>query len=340
MNRSKKYKNGLVLGSFEPFHFGHKFLIDTAINNSEKVHVLVCYRDNDEINGEFRYESIRYTYSNNPNVIIYNIKHNYDDYPGEFGTTKDEFYDLWVNKIVYNNVKDLDVIFTSEDYGDEFAKYLNIEHFLVDKQRIKYNISGTEIRNYPYKNWKYLPDVTKNYFIKKIVLVGPESSGKTTMAKLISKKLNTTYIKEYGADYIDQKGLNQNTKNNDKFSIIDINHIASGQIHLENEALKQNNKTIIYDTDLITTQIWSEIYFNKCPKWIVDESYRRTYDLYLLMDIDFEWQDEGIREFPEKRQWHFNRIKKELDKRNLNYKLISGTIEDRLKKCLKEIKKL
>lgn len=132
--------------------------------------------------------------------------------------------------------------------------------------------------------------------------------------------------------------MNKNTRDNHEFSILDINHIAAGQISLEETV--PNKKVIIYDTDLITTQIWSEIYFSTCPKWIVDESYKRKYDLYILMDIDFEWEDDGTREFPEKRQWHFDRIKNELEKRKLNYKLASGSIEERLSFCIEEINKL
>lgn len=335
----KKYKNSLVLGAFSPPHKGHIYLINTAIKHSEKTHVFVCHRDIDTIDGQYRYETIRYIYSNNPNVIIYNIKHNKDDYPGEFGTTIDEFYEMWVN-IIYSYVKKLDVVFTSEDYGDEFAQYLGIKHFLVDRLRIKYDICGTDIRTNPHDNWKYIPNLVKSYFTKKIVLVGPESSGKSTLTKLIAKKLKTKYVNEYGAEYIKNIGLNKNTKNNKKFTILDISHIAAGQIYLEDESLKKPKKIIIHDTDLITTQIWSEIYFNDCPKWIVDESYKRTYDMYLLMDIDFDWVDDGSREFPEKRKTHFNRIKSELEKRNIKYTLISGSIENRLKQSIKEINKI
>jgi len=335
----KKYKNSLVLGSFEPPTKGHLYLIDTAINKSETVHLFICYRKDDIINGYIRYEYLRYLYSSNPNVIIYNIEHDFDDYPGEFGSTVEQFYNYWCNEIVYPNVKNLDVVFTSEKYGDEFSKYLGIDHYLVDIHRIKYPISGTMVRENYIKYLNMIPDVTKSYYNKKIVLVGPESSGKTTLSKLLSEKLNASLVNEYGAEYIDKLNLNKNTRNNKNFTILDISHIAAGQIYSE-DTTNFNNGIIIYDTDLITTQIWSEIYFNMTPKWIIDESYRRKYDLYLLMDIDFDWIDEGIREFPDKRKWHFNRLKQELDRRKINYKIISGTVENRLKQSISIIKNL
>ena len=329
-----KYKNSLVLGKFYPPTLGHLHLINSAIEKSEKTHVFVCHRKDYDIDGKIRFETIRHIYSNNPNVIIHYIKHDFDDYPGEYGSTLDEFYDYWVNKIVYKHVKKLDVIFTATDYGDEFAHYLGIKHELIDIERKTYPVSGTKVRNNPYDYWDLIPNETKSYFIKKIVLVGPESSGKSTLSKLLSEKLNVPLVKEYGAEYFNEKNLNKNSKDNEEFTLLDINKIASGQIHLEDESLNKGEKMIICDTDLMTTQIWSEIYFGKSPKWIVDESYRRKYDLYLLMDIDFDWVDEGVREFPEKRQWHFDRIKKELDNRKLNYKIISGTIKERLDICL------
>jgi len=335
----KSYKNSLVLGSFEPPTKGHLYLIDTAINMSETVHLFICYRKDDIIDGNTRYEYLRYLYSSNPNVIIYNIEHEFDDYPGEFGSTIDQFYEFWVNSIVYPNVNNLDVVFTSEKYGEEFSMYLGVEHYLVDIHRIKFPISGTKVRMDYSKYLNLIPNITKSYYNKKVVLVGPESSGKTTLSKLLSEKLNTSLVSEYGAEYIDKLNLNKNTRYNEEFTLLDISHIAAGQIHSE-DSVNFDNNIVIYDTDLITTQIWSEIYFGETPKWIIDESYRRKYDLYLLMDIDFEWVDEGVREFPEKRQWHFDRIKGELDRRKINYKTISGTINERLEQSIVLINKL
>jgi len=335
----EKYNNSLVLGSFEPPTNGHLYLIDTAISMSKIVHLFICYRKDDIIDGNIRYEYLRYLYSSNPNVIIYNIEHDFDDYPGEFGSSIDEFYDYWVNTIVYSNIKNLDIIFTSEEYGEEFSKYLGIEHYLVDIQRIKYPVSGTKVRTNYTKYLELIPDITKSYYNTKIVLVGPESSGKTTLSKLLSERLNASLVHEYGAEYIDKLNLNKNTRHNKDFTLLDITHIAAGQIYLE-ENTDFNNNVIIHDTDLITTQIWSEIYFGKTPKWIIDESYRRNYDLYLLMDIDFDWVDEGVREFPEKRQWHFNRIKNELDRRKINYKVISGSIKNRLEQSINLIESI
>ena len=135
-------------------------------------------------------------------------------------------------------------------------------------------------------------------------------------------------------EYYDKYKFIKNSRDNNEFNLIDISNISSNQIMLEDKEIIKSNKLFIYDTDLITTQIWSELYFGECPKWIIDESYRRQGDLYFLMDIDFDWVDDGTREFPDKRKWFFERTKKELEKRKLNYYIISGSIEERLNKCI------
>lgn len=330
----------MVMGNFCPFHNGHKYLIDTSIENSEKVYVFVCHRKDDPISGNERFLSIKNTYRDNENIIVFNIEHDYDNYPGERGSTVDEFYDYWVNQIVYKYVDELDVVFTSEEYGDEFAEYLGVEHFLVDKKRKEYPISGTEIRNNPYGNWEFLPHFTKSYFIKKIAFIGPESSGKTTISKIISEHYNTNMVDEYVREYFDNKLFNKNTRYNDEFIINDIINIGLGQLKKEDSLKDSSNKMLICDTEIMTTTVWSEMYFGIIPDELLKEYNKRKYDLYFLMDIDFDWIDDGTREFPDKRRWFYNRLLEKLDNKKCNYIILSGSIDNRVKKCIKEIDSL
>lgn len=332
MEKIKKYKNGLVLGSFHPFHLGHRFLIDTAIENCENTHVMVCYTNEDQIKGEDRYDAIKYEYYKNPNVFIYNLNTSHlPQYDNECETL-DEFYDYWV-KLVYDNVKELDVVFTSESYGDDFTKYLNVEHYLLDILRKTYPTSGTQQRE--KTDFNMLPNSSKKCLTKKFCFVGPESSGKTILSKMIADFYKCPLVEEYGRRYVEENNLNKKTRKGD-FSIIDINKIAGNQLHLEDEATKNSEGMIICDTDIMITQIFSELYFNEAPRWIIEESWRRSKDyIYFLMDIDFNWIDDGTREFPEKRKYHFNRIKQELERRNSEYYLINGSIEERFIKIKK-----
>lgn len=155
---------------------------------------------------------------------------------------------------------------------------------------------------------------------------------KTTMAARLADALKTRWVEEYGRQhFVERDG---------KLTIDDIELIAQGQIRLEDEAAKTANKWLICDTDLMVTQIWSEIYFETCPPEVIAQSHLRKYALHFLMDIDFPWQNDGTREFPHLRQWHFNRIKAELEQRGLPYAIVSGTEEERLQQMLEALRNI
>jgi len=136
----KTYKNSLVLGKFYGIHFGHLYLIDTAIENSEKVNVIVTHNSTQFIPGKVRYNILKDNYKDNPNVIFHLVSDEglpQHDYECE---SLDKFYSYWV-PLVKNQVSDLDVVFTLEEYGDDFAHYLGVDHFLVDLERKIWNQS-------------------------------------------------------------------------------------------------------------------------------------------------------------------------------------------------------
>ena len=190
------------------------------------------------------------------------------------------------------------------------------------------------------KNWKYIPDIVKPYFMKKIVLVGPESTGKTVLSEKLSDFYGTKIIPEYGREYVENlKSLNKELSLRD-FDYIALGHIEMAQkIAAENIKENFNNKMLIFDTDVMTTKIWSEIFCGESSYYVnsLEEHYIQKGDLYLLMDIDVPWIDDGLR-FPDAiRKWHFNRIKKELIDKNLKYHIISGNYDKRLYKVLNKI---
>ena len=135
-----KYKNSLVLGKMYPVTKGHLHLIDTALSQSEMVHVIITLNPSQSIPGEVRFEALKLCYDNVPNIKIYCVSDEgipAYDYECE---TLDEFYSYCV-PLIYSQVDSLDVIFTSEDYGNDFARYLGVEHVLVDKERVFHIIS-------------------------------------------------------------------------------------------------------------------------------------------------------------------------------------------------------
>lgn len=322
MEQKKRYKKGFVLGKFLPPHKGHQFLIESALEYVEELTILVCTIQKEPISGELRYTWMKEMY---PHL---NVKHVTDEVPS-YPHEHPDFWTIWTTLLKREIDNDTEVFLSSEEYGFEVAQKLNIKHIIIDKERQMIPISATAIRTNPFANWNFIPDNVKPYFCKKIVLTGPESTGKTTLAQLLAKHYQTIWVEEFGRDYFVNK--------NGNLELSDITEIAKGQIKLEKEAIKKANKLLFCDTDLIVTQIWSEIYFQKCPQEVLELNLNRTYNLYLLMDIDIPWADDGTREFPHLRQWHFDRIKKELDARHLNYVIISGDYENRFLKAKNSI---
>lgn len=331
----KKYKNSLVLGKFFGLHLGHLYLIDTAIQNSEKVNIMVCYNDTQNlIPGEVRFNALKKIYKHNDNVFIHLVddgglpQHDYDC------NSLDEFYGYWI-PFVYKHVPNIDAVFTSEDYGDDFARYLGVEHFLVDRLREKYKISGTEIRNNPFDNWNLIPNEIKYFFIKRIAIMGPESTGKSTLCKKLSSYFNTNYVEEYGRTVSEEK--------NNNLDIQDFINISKGRQILEDKYLFKSNKLIFCDTEDITTYIFSKMY---CPnnyleieEWFNDKiKNNKKYDLYLLMKPDCDSIQDGTRLFLNDRYNHYNIIKNELINRNCNFIEIDGNWEKRYKKSIYIIK--
>lgn len=329
----KKYKQGFLLGKFSPLHLGHCYLFDTAADNCEHLTILMCALSKETIPGEIRYGWIKEYCSkyNHVNVVFVT-----EDVPQK--SEEDEnFWSIWVDLITRHTPKNIDVVFSSEQYGYEIAEKMNIMHYMVDIDRVKIPISATKIRSNPYEFWDFLLDNVKPYFVKRIAFLGPESVGKTTTSKKIAEHFNTEWVPEYGRYYC------QNI--NSELVPSEFLDIANGQINLEKSKLNTANKILICDTELITTKIFLDLYCPGCDKMFHNEmenliKKQEKYDLYILLDIDSEPINDGTRRFLNKRKLHFETIKNELINRGLNFTIISGSFKEKEEKIITEIEKL
>ena len=165
--------------------------------------------------------------------------------------------------------------------------------------------------------------------IKKIAIVGPESTGKSTMSAYLAKHYNTVWVPEYAREYCEK--LIQPPTFQDEINMF------HGQLALEKELLSKANGILICDTTFITVKIWSDQMFGRSPQEVLNELPKHTYDLYLLLNIDLPWQDDPLRDFPTMREHFMNVWHKELDAINANYVLISGTGEERYQNAIAAI---
>ena len=158
--------------------------------------------------------------------------------------------------------------------------------------------------------------------IKKIAIVGPESTGKSTMSAYLAKHYQTVWVPEYAREYCEK--LTEPPTWQDEVNMF------YGQLALEKNILPQAaNDILICDTTFITVKIWSDQMFGKSPQEVLDELPKHPYDLYLLLDIDLPWEDDPLRDFPHMRE-HFMQVwHQELQQINANYVVISGSDVER-----------
>jgi len=318
------FKNSLVLGKMYPLTNGHLYLIDTAISKSEMVHVIMTHNPLQSIPGEVRFEALKAIYGEHPKVKLYSLSDEGLPAHDNECETLDEFYSYWV-PLVYSQVDELDAVFTSESYGEDFSRYLGIQHVLVDKERVKVPISGTLVRSNPFKHWNFIPDPMKPFFVKRIVIMGPESCGKSTLTQDLANHYSTNFVIEYGRLVYEDKG---------GVTIDDFIPISKGRQDLEDWMIKHSNKLLFCDTEDITTYLFSKMFYpDECYK--VEDYFKDIlqkkpkYDLYILLKPDCEAVQDGTRQFLDERREHYEVIKNEMIKRGCNFVEIGGDWNNR-----------
>tara|TARA_B100000902_G_scaffold287111_1_gene273259 strand:- start:5357 stop:5941 length:585 start_codon:yes stop_codon:yes gene_type:complete len=180
--------------------------------------------------------------------------------------------------------------------------------------------------------------IQKQSLIKRVVICGPESTGKSTMVKNLSIYFKTNYVDEFARDFL-QKKWNKSRQRCTKKDLIEI---AKGQIELENSKLKDSNKIIFCDTNILTTIAWSKTHYDGfCDPWLISQLENLRYDYYLILNTDVAWVRDDLRDRPDDRQKMFSAHKYELDFFKVNYDIIKGSnFNSRLKQSIETIKKV
>jgi len=171
----------------------------------------------------------------------------------------------------------------------------------------------------------------------KIVLFGPESTGKTTLSRQLARHYNSVWVPEYAREYL------QNKWNNDRKTCEpqDLLPIAIGQMALENELAKKTDSVLICDTDLLETKVYSEAYYlGICDPVLERFALENKYDLYFLTYIDTPWEADDLRDKPHERERMFNAFKNALIKYNRPYITLKGNKKERLQTAIKHVDEL
>ena len=171
----------------------------------------------------------------------------------------------------------------------------------------------------------------------KVVLFGPESTGKTTLSRQLARHYNSVWVREYARAYLQDKWNNERKTCESK----DLLPIAAGQMRLENELAQKTESVLICDTDLLETKVYSEAYYSGTCDPILDKfAIENSYDLYFLTYIDTPWDADDLRDKPHERARMFKAFEDALINYKRPYVLLKGNKTERLNEAIKYIDKL
>jgi HTH-type transcriptional regulator, transcriptional repressor of NAD biosynthesis genes len=388
-----KQKTGLVVGKFAPFHLGHQYVIDTALEKMDAVVVLVYSNpDFPDMPTHVRANWIRQIYRDKP-VYVFTPENppanDADD------VTQREFVREWLEqhcltqpsglkllyetregplapkdinraKELFDSTKWIDMVYGSDDYIPGFAEHIGARHRVVDAKRNKYNVSGTEVREYlgylgsgmaidESGKWHYnekgfydfwfTPDVVIQELrfwmqpIKKIVFLGAESTGKSTLTERMAKEFNMPFVAEYGREYYEEKG--------GVLDLQDYVNIALEHRRLEDratvdfarkikrfidDAYEDTRGYLFIDTNAITTLFFSYYYNQGGLKELHDLAHacaKRYHHVFVCAD-DIPFHQDGWRDNEIWRARMQGMVLHDLDSRGVYYTVVRGSLEERV----------
>lgn len=311
-----RYKVGMYGGCFDPLHLGHINCILQASAMCEELHLMLCYNKvRDRIDVRLRYRWLHETCKHLPNVVIHLVE--------DTDSTK-ETYD-W--KKGATNIKlmigtEIDIVFAGSDYENTMI----FENLYPDSKiwyfpRTITPISSTEIFDDPMKYWDYIPKVAQSYFCKKVLIVGGESTGKSTLVRNLALVYNTTYVEEYGRYTCERAG------GEDFMTLDDLEENMIMQRANIYKAQENANKVLFVDTDSLTTAFYTNLLgFDDADElgYRIDDTIQ--WDLVLFLEPTVPFVQDGTRseEIMHNRQKYSDKLKDYYNRNGTCYTVIRG----------------
>jgi len=318
----KEFGHALVLGKFYPPHNGHHHLIETAAARSERTTVTVLAASSETIPLDHRVRWLTETHTGPGIRIVGDL----DDHPMDFDS--DEIWSLHVELtkavLARRAIADgepekarVDVVFSSEKYGDELARRLGAHHVLVDLDRITHPVSGTAVRTDPLANWHHLAPATQRGLGRKVVVVGAESTGTTTLSRQLADHFRAPWIAEYGREHTEHKLRAARSFDQDAtvdslvWTLGDFEDVAREQ---ERRIRTETAPLVIADNDAFAATVWGERYLGFRPNLFAGTEP----DLYLLTDhAGVPFEQDGWRDGEHLREWMTGLFERELTQRGV-----------------------
>ena len=356
---AKRFRCGVVVGKFSPLHRGHEVVIRRAFAECDEV-VVISY-SNPEFPGCEAAKREEWLAELFPRAKRWVIDGGGAIAPGQTvlqgssaspalarpargersaqderapsNDASDDVHREYVAGLLREMGVDVDAVFTSESYGDGFAAHLTqrrrredaaspaVTHVMVDAARVAVPISGTQIRADVHAHREWLSPVVYASFVRRVCLLGGESSGKSVLTRALAERLETQFVPEYGRDLW--------TRKKGALEFDDLLEIGTTQVALEKAAARQANAVIFCDTSPLTTLFYSVEMFGRADP-ALEQLAERPYDLYVLCAPDFPFVQDGTRRDEDFRQRQHDWYVQELTRRGLSFVLAEGPLDARV----------
>ena len=315
---------GFLLGKFMPPHAGHVALWDAAARLVDELTILVCWLPDDPVPGTMRLEWVRELAPTARVVGCGEVVPQSPDDPAEF-------WPVWEAIVRQAHPEPIDLLFAGESYGAELARRvggrfagLGGRIMAADRSGVG-GISATAVRANPWAHWRWLPPPVRAFYARTICLHGVESTGKSMLAERLAVHFDTVAVAEYGRIHCEIHGTDCTGD--------DLLLIGRAQQAMIEAAKRWCNRRLIADTDALMTAAWSRMMLGDVPGELLRQP---RADLYLLLEPDVPWIDDGTRLFGGPDRVRFHRQATEvLERAGVRFERLTGDWDERFDQAVK-----
>lgn len=330
-----RYNVGMYGGSFDPLHLGHIHDIIKAAAMCKELYVMISWcEERESTSKELRYRWILNSCKHLDNVKILLVE---DKAVSKEEYNTDFYWEKGAQDIKRAIGKTIDIVFCGDDYlgTNRFESLYCPESTVYYFPRKEVPISSTEIREWTMTHWDYIPKVAKPYYTQKVLIVGGESTGKTTLCQNLALAYNTNWVPEVGRETCEYAG-------GEMFMIAEdmYENLLRQKVNVM-DAIKYSNRLCFVDTDAITTLFYAKLLLNEekeygcCESLAKDINTITDWDLVLFLEPTVEFVQDGTRseKIATDREKYSKEIKKLLDYHGVTYEYIDGDYLERFTKA-------